>query len=160
MKLYEMTGAYNQILDMIEEGADPEVLQDTLDSIETAIEEKADGIGMVLKSIEANAKALKEEEQRLAERRRHFENEAKRLKEYLQSQLELIGTRKVKGTLFSFTIQKNPASLNVLDDSKIPSEYWIQQDPKLDKKSLIKLIKDGEEIEGVELVQSESLRVR
>lgn len=43
MKLYELTQAYNQVLEMAED-LDAETLQDTLDSIREPIEEKAGNI--------------------------------------------------------------------------------------------------------------------
>ena len=55
MNLYELTGAYLQIQNMIEEGA--EGLEDTLESIQDALEDKADGYGRVIRNLEAQAKA-------------------------------------------------------------------------------------------------------
>ncbi|EPV6683415.1 siphovirus Gp157 family protein, partial [Listeria monocytogenes] len=54
MKLYELTQAYNQVLEMAEE-LDTETLQDTLDSIREPIEEKAENIIKMVKSIDAEA---------------------------------------------------------------------------------------------------------
>src|SRR5690606_32690570 len=68
MNLYELTGAYLQIQNMIEEGA--EGLEDTLESLNDAIEDKAEGYGKIIRNLEAQANALREEEKRLADRRR------------------------------------------------------------------------------------------
>lgn len=160
MKLFELTDNYNQILDMIDEGA--EGLQDTLESLEGAIEDKVDGIGRVLKALEYNTKAIKEEEQRLSQRRKTLENEANNLKVYLASQLDKIGKKKVKGTLYSANIQNNPPSVNVLDTEKIPEEYWVipEVQPQLNKKALLQALKDGKEVEGATMTQGSSLRIR
>ncbi|SDI14384.1 virus Gp157 [Alteribacillus persepolensis] len=160
MKLYELTSSYAQVLDMIEEGADREAMQDTLDSIEDAIEEKVDRMGMVLKTLEANQKALKEEEKRLADRRKHYESESRHLKQYLQHQLESIGKKKVKGTIFTAGIQKNPPSVDVINEDILPKEFFIEQEPKLDKKKLLAYLKEGNEIKGAEIMQSEGVRIR
>jgi hypothetical protein len=160
MKLYELTANYNQVLELIEEGADPEVMNDTLEAIEGEIESKVDNTAMVLKTVEANIKALKDEEKRLADRRKSLENQNKRLKEYLHDQLKSIGMKKVKGTIFSANIQNNPPSLNITDETKIPEEYWVQPSPSVNKKELLEKIKNGEEIEGAEIKQTESLRIR
>ena len=69
------------------------------------------------------------------------------------------GKRKFKTPLFGFGIQKNPPSLNVLDESKIPEEFWIEQQPKLDKKAALAYVKENE-VDWAELSQTESLRIR
>lgn len=66
MKLYELTNIYNSLLDMDLEGDE---LKAHLTNIEDAIEEKADGIAKVLKTMDAEAVALKDEETRLAEKK-------------------------------------------------------------------------------------------
>ena len=68
MNLYELTDSYQKILQLIEDGG--EGLEDTLESITDAIEDKADGYGKVIKNIEAQIEAIKNEEKRLADRRK------------------------------------------------------------------------------------------
>ncbi|MFQ9546240.1 MAG: siphovirus Gp157 family protein, partial [Clostridium sp.] len=46
------------------------------------------------------------------------------------------------------------------DEKLIPEEYWIEQAPVLDKKTLLAALKAGEEIPGVSIKQTESLRIR
>lgn len=158
MRLYELTDAWQQVMEMIEDGE--EGYADTLESINEAIEDKAENTAKVIKSIEAEAEVLKVEEKRLADRRRAMENKAKNMKVYLQEQLELAGKTKIKGTLLTVAIQKNPPSLNVLDQSLIPQNYFVQLDPQLDKKALLAAIKEGQEIAGAEIKQGASVRIR
>lgn len=74
--------------------------------------------------------------------------------------MEQTGKEKFKTALNSYSIANNPPSLDITDESLIPKQYYIEQQPKLDKKELLKVVKDGLEIKGVELKQSRSLRVR
>ena len=74
--------------------------------------------------------------------------------------MKLTKTKRIKSELFTFNIQNNPPSLNVEDEMNIPFEYYIPQQPKLDKKELLNAIKNGLEIEGVSIKQGESLRIR
>jgi|SRR5690625_3057404 len=157
-KLYELTSDFMQIQEMIEEGH--EGLEDTLESINLAIEEKLENIGKVIKNIEGEVAAFKAEEKRLAERRKTLENEIKNLKLYAEQQLKATGERKVKAGTFTFAIQKNPASVRVEDENMIPKNYFVEVSPKLDKTTIKDLLKNGEKIPGVELVQGESLRIR
>ena len=160
MKLYELTSNYMQVLDLIDEGAEMMCLQDTLDSLTDAIEDKAENTAKIIKVIEAEAEALKVEEKRLADRRKSLENRSKGLKEYLQSNLELAGLKKLKGKLFSFTIQKNQASLHIVALDKIPIKYWVAPLPVLDNASIKEALKTGLIVDGAELKVSESLRIR
>ena len=160
MKLYELTSNYTQVLDLIDDGAEMMCLQDTLDSLTDAIEVKAENTAKIIKVIEAEAVALKEEEKRLSSRRIALENKSKGLKEYLQSNLELAGLKKLKGKLFSFAIQKNAAKLNIVDADKIPIRYWLVPPPVLDNASIKEALKEGQLVEGANLTQGESLRIR
>lgn len=67
---------------------------------------------------------------------------------------------KFKTKLFSFNIQNNPPSVDITDEKLIPQEFFIDQAPKLDKKSLLAALKDGKEIEGATIKQTKSLRIR
>ena len=160
MNLYTLTSNYTQVLDLIDEGAEMMCLQDTLDSLTDAIEDKAENIAKIIKTIDAEATALKVEEKRLADRRKSLENRSKGLKDYLQSNLEMVGLKKLKGKLFSFTIQKNAAKLNIVDADKIPIHYWLVPSPVLDNVSIKEALKEGQLVEGASLSQGESLRIR
>ena len=158
MNLYELSTNYLQIQEMIMEGA--EGLEDTLESLNDAIEDKAVGYAKVIKNIEGQVLAIKEEEKRLAERRRSLESNIKRLKENLELSMLDTGKKKIKTNLFTFNIQKNPPSVKILDEEAIPSDYLVKQKPKIDKKAIINDLKNGVEVEGVEIKQDESLRIR
>lgn len=158
MKLYELTESYNKILELIEEGG--EGLEDTLEALEDAIEDKAENYAKVIKTLEAQAKMIKEEEQRLSDRRKALENHATNMKLRLEDELRKVGLDKVKGLIFTVAIQKNPPSLNVLDESKIPAQYWVPQSPTLDRKGLLDFLKQGNSVEWAEIKQGESLRIR
>ena len=157
MNLYELSDSYQQIQAMIEDGE--EGLEDTLESLEDAIEDKAIGYAKVMRNLEGQANAIKEEEKRLSERRKALENNVKRMKESLQDAMLLNGKRKIKTDLFSFNIQNNPPGVRIVNEELIPKRFYVEQEPKLDKKSLLKEMKESE-IPGVEINQGESLRIR
>lgn len=159
MKLYELTHNWNQVQDIAEQ-LDAETLKDTLDSIEEEIESKVENTAKVVKNLEGDIEAVKSEMKRLSDKKSTLENNVKGIKRYLQEEMEKVGKDKIKGTLFSVGIQNNPQSLNVEDESHIPEGFFIEQAPKLDKKQLLKEMKDGLEVPGVEITQSRSLRIR
>jgi len=144
----------------MEEAIDPTVFHDTLDSIADAIEDKAEGYAKVINQFKTDAKALKEEEQRLAKRRQAIETKIGILQENLYEAMKETGAEKIKSAQFTVWIQKNPVSVNVVDKKILPERYFIPQLPKLDKQSLKEDIQQYGEIPGAELVQSEGVRVR
>lgn len=159
MKLYELAQNYAQLLEMAEE-MESDALVDTLQSLEDAIEEKVENIAKLVKNLEADTKIIKEEEQRLAERRRAIEAKVERLKTYLQEQLEVAGLQKVKRPTITVAIQANPPSVEVVDETAIPSDFLIPQPAKVDKKSILERLKKGEAIPGVTLKQTKGVRIR
>ncbi|WP_277680178.1 siphovirus Gp157 family protein [Gracilibacillus dipsosauri] len=156
--LYDLSSDYRKVQDMMEEGDHD--LFDTLESINDAIEVKLDSIGKVLRNLEGQAEIFKQEEKRLAERRRTIENNIKNLKAYTEDMMIKSDIKKMDTGLFKFNIQKNPPSVQIIDESVIPKKYFIPSDPKLDKKTIKELLKNGESVEGVELVQGEGLRIK
>ena len=156
MQLYELTEMYLNLKDMdIEEGD----LNAALENIDDEIETKADNIAKVLRDFDGDIEALKSEEERLAKKRKAIENRQKQLKEYLQNAMLVLDKRKFKTDLFSFNIQKNAPSLKILDESKIPEDYY-KIERKLNKNDLKEAVKNGLYEEAAELVQTESLRIR
>lgn len=156
MQLYELTEMYLSLKDMdIEEGN----LNSALENIDDEIETKAENIAKVLRDFDGDIEALKSEEERLAKKRKAIENRQKQLKEYLQNAMLVLDKRKFKTDLFSFNIQKNAPSLKILDESKIPEDYY-KIEKKLNKNDLKEAVKNGLFEDAAELVQTESLRIR
>ena len=159
MKLYELTADYNQVL-LLAEDLEQETFQDTLAAIEGAIEDKAENMAKMVRCIEADVNALKEEEKRLADRRKALENKVSGIKEYLQQQLEFAGIDKVKRPTLTVSIQANPPSVEIADESLIPSDFMVPQPSKIDKKAILTALKAGLLIEGCSMKQGRSVRIK
>ena len=155
MKLYEITDAYLS-LDEAEKTRD--VIK-VLDGIKEEFDKKAENTVKVIRNFEADIQALRYEEKRLADKRRSLEKKKEDLKEYLYFNMERMNVRKINAGIFDINIQKNPQSIKILDETTIPLKYKILT-YKLDKNQLKDDIKNGVEIEGCELVQSEGIRIR
>ncbi|REI31480.1 siphovirus Gp157 family protein [Staphylococcus felis] len=158
--LFDLKDAYQKVYELITEQGEESALIDTLQSINDALEDKADGYVAVIKTLEADNVAIDEEIKRLRQRKTTNQNGISRLKESLQFAMESTGKEKFKTALNSYSIANNPPSLNVLEESLIPKDYWVSQAPKLNKKELLNDIKNGADIKGVEVKQTRSLRVR
>lgn len=159
MKLFELTQSYQQVLEIAEQ-LDAETLKDTLDSINDAVEQKVENTAFVVKQLEANVSVIDEEIKRLQAMKGTQTNNIKSLKLYLQESMEKVGLDKVQGKLIKIAIQNNPQSVEVLNENVIPKNYFVEQKPKLDKKALLTDLKGGVQVEGVEIKQTRSLRIR
>lgn len=164
MTLYELTADYENLLHLAEDpDTDPQILKDTMEAIEGEIEEKADGYAMIIRQLESDEAAIRNEEARLTARRLSISNNITCLKRGLEAAMRLTGKTKFKTTLFSFGIQKNPPSV-VMDEQyveNIPEDYLKYKDPDIDKKRILADIKAGKDLSGIaHIVQTESLRIR
>lgn len=157
--LYELTNQYQQLLEL-ESEIDEQTFIDTLQSIDEAIEDKAENLAKVIKEMEATITTIANEVNRLQSKKQVVANRVSNLKTYLQGEMEKVNKTKIKGELFTVNIQNNPPSLKVDSADKIPKSFYIEQEPTLDKKALKEAVKNGEVIEGVELKQTRSLRIR
>lgn len=157
MNLYELSVAFQEVQNM---DLDPEVMQDTLDSIGGTFENKAENMAKLIRNLESDRLAYKEEEDRLKTKRQAVENKLEWLKTYLKDCMKLTGKTKFKSGVFKFSIQKNPVSVNITNKKIIPEDYLIPQPPKVNNTTLKKALKDGIEVPGAELKQTEGLRIR
>ena len=158
-KLYELATGYKNIEYLIELGEDNEELEAVLNSLDAEIEDKAENIAKLIKNYESDINAFKEEEKRIAERRRTLENDVKRLKEYLFNNMKLTGKTKFKKGTFSFNIAKNPASVEITNADIISSDYKVLTET-LDKRAILQDLKDGKDVQGAILRTTETLRIR
>lgn len=157
--LYDLTNQYQELLEL-ESEIDEQTFIDTLQSIDEAIEDKAENLAKVIKEIESTVSVITNEISRLQSKKQSLNNRVANLKTYLQGEMEKVNKTKVKGALFTVNIQNNPPSLKVENTDKIPKSFYIEQEPTLDKKALKEAVKNGEVIEGVALAQTRSLRIR
>lgn len=155
MKLYDIAEIYENL-----ENIDDEVAVATaMDAVDAALEEKLESTAKVIRNLEAEAEALEAEEKRLKARKTAVRNRIADIKGYVQENLEAMGKDKVISGIFKWSIQANAPSVNIIDESLIPDDYWkIERKPM--KTEIKKAIEAGELTEGVELVRTKSLRLR
>ena len=131
LSLYDLSQAYDQVLDL---DLDDETASRILGQIEEAVEQKVENIGLARRSVEAQVKVLKDEIDRLSERKKSLEKKSDWLKDYAYQAMKQFNIEKVKGTKLTVWIQNNPPSIEVLDEEKVPDDYKEKQPDKIDKK--------------------------
>lgn len=160
--LFELVGDFLRLYEMADDpDIDPQAFFDTMEGIEGEIEDKADGYACVIAKLNGEAKAIKEQEERLYNRRMAIENNVKRMKENLQGAMEITGKTKFRTTLFNYWVQNNPVSvvLDTDDIDSVPSIY-VKTIKDFDKTAIKDAIKNGEDIGFAHLEQTRGLRIR
>lgn len=164
MKLYEISEVYTALLASIEAGEIPEeAIADTLEAVGGEFEEKADNVACMVKSLRADAKAIKAEEEALSDRRKSAESRADALANYLSVQMTRIGISKVETPRSQITFRKSTA-LEIADEESFkaqrPDLCETVVTVKIPKADITKLIKGGEEIAGVQLVERQNIQIK
>ena len=162
--LYELTDQFKQAEYYFNNAeTEDEMLEAERYLIEAEVDlaEKAENIAKWIKNLEAERDVFKQEAVRLSEKSRSFDNKVSNLKRYLQDNLEVAGIDKVKGELFTVSLQNNAMSLDVNSIDHIPAEFKRTPEPVVNKRELLKYIKKtGEIFDGVEVKQTKSIRIR
>ncbi|WP_415319827.1 siphovirus Gp157 family protein [Clostridium perfringens] len=165
MKLYELTQNYRNLESLLDnlgeqEGLTVEMIHGALGQVEDDINTKIENTCKVIKEIEADSIGIDEEIKRLSALKKQKENAAKKLKEYVEFEMNGIGLTKVEGKLFKISFRKSKV-VKVLDETKIPREFIkIKTTETISKTDLGKALKNGEIIEGAELVENKSLQIK
>jgi hypothetical protein len=66
---------------------------------------------------------------------------------------------KIKTPLFTVSLQKNPPSVEIVNEDLIP-EQFKKVTYTVAKKDILEALKNGQVIEGAEIKQTKSLRIR
>ena len=127
-----------------------------LDALQMERDEKLTNIGKWILDLKADAKAIREREISLAERRKSKENKAEQLTDYMNM---ILAGNKFECADFKASYRKSQA-VEIMDTGKIPAPYLIVQEPKVDKAGIKKALKTGEDIPGAKLVERNNLSIR
>lgn len=156
--LYNLTKELNELHTMVLDGeATEDHLSDTMEMIEGEFQEKALNVAKFMRSLSPSVDAIDAEIKRLQDRKNAITNKSDWVKNYLLSNMEASGIKKIECDLFTITRVK-PRDVVVVDDlDKLPDDYVsVKTSLAADKKALLKALKDGEEIEGAHIGQGES----
>lgn len=165
LTLYERTADLATVHDwLVESGGEltPEIAE-LLDKAEGAFDAKCERVALKIRELEALAKAVEVEADRLAARQKALANSAKSLKGYLLTQLQHADRPEVKGTLVTIRVQASPARARCLVDvSALPAELVriIPESRDFNGSAALAAHKAGQPLPaGVEIVQSHHIRL-
>lgn len=161
LSLYEITNAFPALMENDEMSVEDKTKVE--EELTILLQQKSQNIIGYARNTELMINAMKEEEKRLADRRKLLENRLIRFKEYVKECMDKNGITKIDTELGSLTIAKNPASVEIVNEDEIPSEYKTEVVTiKIDKTKIKNNFKKTGEIpDGVNiLTNNTSLRIK
>lgn len=118
---------------------------------ETNFVEAVDRVLAEMNEAEAMKTGIEALAAQLEERRTRYDGRVKRLKEALSLAMQAGDVPKLERPLATLSLKRLPVNLVITDEAKIPMDYFVRQDPRLDRKALLAALKDKQEIPGVTL---------
>lgn len=158
MNIYELTATAAYLQALLEDGEiDDQVYNDSIEAM--MIDDKVESICMVIRNLESQAAAFKEEEQRMAKKRTTAENGVKRLKESLVGLMQTTQKKKMPAGLFTLALGTSK-SVEVLNETELPECYLTPQPPKIDRTGIGAALRAGQEVPGAQLKESVHVRIK
>lgn len=163
ISLFQMVDEYKQALSGLAElEIDDQTLADTLEGLTGEVTIKAQNVAAFALNLEAEAEAIKAVEKRLADRRRAYENKAKKMRDYLLFNMQNAGITEISALDRSFRIRVMAGRDSVVidDPASLPVDYKrVKTIEEPDKILIGKAIKDGYEVPGAHVERKPSLKI-
>lgn len=161
--LYEISQQYRAAVLRLEDlDLDDQTFADTLESLSGDLEAKATNVIFYAKNLDALAESIKNAEDAMSTRRKALERRSERLRAYVKMNMLATGIKKISCDFFQIAIRDNLPSVDVFEPGLLPQDYMREIPAKFEPdKTLIKAaIKDGFEVAGARLVQSQRIEIK
>ncbi len=161
--LYKVSNLYLEAYEKMFSDSDLPVdaVKDTLEGIQEELKSKAINVAALIRNLEIDAACIEEVEKNAKERRKKLEKQVERLREYLLSNLEIVGINKIFTAELEIKIQKCPPSVHIEENTELDKRFirtTIKIEP--DKVKLKEALENGKEIEGVKLIQRNKMLIK
>lgn len=156
MKLYEITEEMKELQALVDsEELTAEMVADTMEAMQCEFNEKAVACLKVRQNLLADVADIDREVERLTALKKSPLNGIDRITDYLKRNMTETGQDKLDLGVFRVTLKKPTKQLGMIDETKVPADYWtvIPESKKLDKRKLLADAKENH-FDFVELVDS------
>ena len=164
LKLYEITNGFMKLLDEKETEDLTEVEYGQIqEELVEALQTKSINIIAYYQEQNTILNSIDEQIKRLQEYKRITKNKIDRYKEYVKTNMEVLGIDKIQNELGTLQIAKSPISIEIVDPEKVPPEYKQEViEVKILKDKIKNNFKEtGEIIDGVKVItDNTNLRIR
>lgn len=153
MNLYQIE---QEILDCVDLETGEIIDLDRIEELEMARDQKVENICLWIKNLNAEVEALKAEKKSFEERQKKAENKAESLKRYMTSYL---GGRSFSTSKVAVSFRKSE-KVEIAEGTLLPDEYLRFKEPEVNKTELKKALKNGVEVFGCCLVESQNIQIK
>lgn len=166
--LYELTQDYQNLMAMADDPEiDDQIFKDTLEGLEGAIEDKADGYASVIRNLEVNVgaldgriQAIERELDRVKDHKKSLENRIAYMKETLCTAMIACDKKKFHTSKFNFWVQKSTPAVVIDNEADVSFEYFDIPEPRISKAKIKDALTKGEVLSFAHLEQKDGVRFR
>lgn len=142
---------------LLEFEGDSQAVHDTLESVEASIDQKLDAMAWAIDELDielAPLKARLEKVDKLKASIKAIENRQDAIKTYINYTMGQMGKEKIITDKHVFKyVRRGGQQARILDETKIPKEFFKEQLPRLMTSQVRDALKEGKDIPGAELYQ-------
>lgn len=129
---------------------DEKLILDTIEG-ETNLKELLLEVEQEIFEKEAMAEAVLIQIKKLQSRKSRLDKTTTTLRTIILSAMDKAGIETIGGNLATLSVKEIKPEIIYNDESLIPARFFKKQPPIIDRKSLFKALKEGEEVDGAEL---------
>ena len=136
-----------------------------LDALQMEREQKLEGVALWIKDLKAEAEAVKAEADRLTARKKAVENKIDGLKQWLLYALKGEKLKTPRCNVYQthsqrVAVEDETGLISFLQTLEEPEKFLRFKDPELKKDDIKKALKDGYEIPGASLEETENVVIK
>ena len=159
LSLYNITNSFITLFEKAENG---ELTEEEGNDLALALKNKSTSIIGYVRNSELMSEAIKNEIDRLTAMKKAVDNRIDKFKEYVKENMQHLEVEKIETELGTLSIGKNPASVEIYDETLIADEYKKEKvTVSIDKTAIKNAIKNGKNVQGAILIEDKtSLRIK
>lgn len=148
--LFEIVGDFQKLYDIAVDGTDPQLLDDTLESLTADLEAKSSGYVAVMEQLKMEADKAEEIVKRYQAAKIARESAIKRMKERLLIAMDALGKKELPAGDFTIKIQKNGGKQPLTITGDVPESFSkVIVEPDNDK--IREALANGQELDFAHL---------
>lgn len=161
LSLFNIKEEYRKLAEaIIESGGEltPD-LNEALEINQQHLQEKAANYGYIIKQAEYEVDMLDAEIARLSNLKKARQLMVDKLKNKISEAMEFYDIEKIESETIKLSFRRSE-SVEVTDETAIPSEYKVPQPDKISKSAIKDAIKSGESVPGAIIVVKQNLQIK
>ena len=150
--MFAMAEEYRRVANLLRDGdADEATIADTLEGEQWPLEKKGVAVTYVIREADLMMDNIDAEIERLKALKKRNQTKRDGLMAYVHRCMQVAGLTSLPAGTFTFSVRKNPPSVEILDENAIPPELMNVPEPVAptpDKKAIAKKLAAGEAVPG------------